>query len=1173
MTPAPGSRPHSAHEDHGDLPPASGTRTLSPAGPSPVPEEGRPFGPRYLLLRQLGKGGMGEVWKARDRELDQTVALKMIRPDLIEDPALLERFKRETTLARMVTHRNVCRIYDIGEVEGTRFISMEYLEGSDLKALIRREGPLPKEKAVPIAIAISEGLKAAHDAGVVHRDLKPQNIFIDRQGFAHVMDFGIAFSGETAGLTRTGALLGTPEYMSPEQVRGERLDERSDIFSLGLILYEMVTGDVAFAADSVASSMYRRLVDKPRRPREIREEIPLFLEKVILRCLEKEPAFRYQSVGEILADLRTEHAPRAGWGRVRPLVGWKTAVAGALVATLVVAGILIERRGLRWGRPAGSARTLALLPFENATGNPSLDWTRSALPALMADRLDGFSGLRLLDGERTQRALETLKLPLTGSYTPFDVRRAASVLGADFVATGRLSRAGSRLQVQTHLQRQVGQGLQEAAAGRAEGTGEDAIFDLAARMTGTLATGMKAQPPRDLASRRVLTRSVEALGLYAEALELYRSGRFPEAARRLEGAVGKDPQFAVAQALLSQAYARSGDRERAVTASDLALKNSGALTDHEARLARARQAVLQGRIDRGIEEYRGVIGAYPQDSDARVELAAVLEQKGDLAGAAAELQRCVTLDPALAPARFSLGFIRMKQGDHEAALKIFSDLLAAYTQAGDDVGTAKIYHALGNMKMVVSQYADALRYYRQALEVMTRLDDKAGMASTLENMASILRTQGKYPEALQAAHRSLDLRVEVGDPRGIAYTWIALGEIDEDAGQIREAKKCYEESLKITRDLNDPSLLARNLSSLGYVSSVLGDYSQAYLMYQEALGKRREVGDKRELLKSLIEIGLIEQWQGRYDKALDYATESMTIAREIGEKAGAVVVSTNVGMIDDDQGSYGPALKALREALEGARAIGDQNLVAAALVALGGTLAHLGSLDEATRSLAEAERLIGEIRSDVLAPELLSFQAEVAGRRGETERCLKLLNEALRRAESLADRRLVLLARLNLGRWLLATGRPGGSADLERVAQEAGSAGIAPLRVRALSYVAASGDGLPDAARAAKADQAVKEGRTMRLREALVPAYTALARRAAAKGDTREACDRFLQVGALTREMADGLQEPYGGALLGRADLVRLTKEAQEYIRRSGTPAERQAAESSFPGPRSPEKP
>ncbi|HKY31465.1 MAG TPA: serine/threonine-protein kinase, partial [Candidatus Polarisedimenticolia bacterium] len=285
---------------------SSGILTSTRFTPPPAPQEaGTPFGPRYVLLQRLGRGGMGEVWKARDLELNQVVALKMIRPELVERPEFLERFRNEINLARKVTHRNVTRIHDLGEVGGTRFISMELIDGVSLGEFIKQEGPLPEAKALSIATGICEGLKAAHEVGVIHRDLKPQNIHIDHEGTAHIMDFGIAVSGETSGLTRTGALIGTPEYMSPEQVRGEKLDARSDIYSLGLILYEMVTGDLPFVSDSAASSMYKRLSEKPRKPREIRQDVPVFLESIILRCLEKEKAFRYAGVGELLSDLES----------------------------------------------------------------------------------------------------------------------------------------------------------------------------------------------------------------------------------------------------------------------------------------------------------------------------------------------------------------------------------------------------------------------------------------------------------------------------------------------------------------------------------------------------------------------------------------------------------------------------------------------------------------------------------------------------------------------------------------------------------------------------------------------------------------------------------------------------------------------------------------------------
>ena len=217
---------------------------------------------RYEILQILGEGGMGAVYKAKDRELNRTVALKVIRADLAKHPAIIDRFKQELLLAHQVTHRNVIRIYDLGEAEGMKFITMEYIEGEDLRSLLLDNKKFAPAEAVEIMEQVCRALEAAHSVGVIHRDLKPQNIMQDKSGRIVVMDFGLARTLEGDGMTQTGALVGTMEYMSPEQALGKQLDQRSDLFALGLILYELLTGQMPFKAESAVASLIKRTQER-----------------------------------------------------------------------------------------------------------------------------------------------------------------------------------------------------------------------------------------------------------------------------------------------------------------------------------------------------------------------------------------------------------------------------------------------------------------------------------------------------------------------------------------------------------------------------------------------------------------------------------------------------------------------------------------------------------------------------------------------------------------------------------------------------------------------------------------------------------------------------------------------------------------------------------------------
>ena len=347
------------------------------------------FGPRYRVERLLGQGGMGAVYLAYDQDLGRRVALKLVRPELTISTETMTRFRQELLLASKISHRNILRIHDLGDAGGMKFISMAYVDGEDLHQLLSREGKLPLDRTLHIARQLCAALDAAHSEGVAHRDLKPQNIMMGKDDHVFVTDFGLAKSLDAVdGMTQSGAMMGTPRYMAPEQVEAKSVDARTDIYALGLIFYEMLTGDVPFKAETTLQLMYKRAHEIPPAPKTLVADIPDWLNNVVMKCLERDPANRYQSAGAILADIDAQQkpatppfaepaslllrpaAPASGRGKGRRYI-W-AGVAAAAVVGLAIGGRLYFTRS---AHTLSEKDTILVGDFANSTGDAVFDDT------------------------------------------------------------------------------------------------------------------------------------------------------------------------------------------------------------------------------------------------------------------------------------------------------------------------------------------------------------------------------------------------------------------------------------------------------------------------------------------------------------------------------------------------------------------------------------------------------------------------------------------------------------------------------------------------------------------------------------------------------------------------------------------------------------------------------
>ncbi len=1114
---------------------------------------GTRLGSRYEIEAVLGTGGMGAVYRARDLELNRTVALKVIRPELLSNPEAVDRFKREVLLASQVTHRNVLRIHDLGEAGHLKFLSMHYVDGTDLHEILRRDGPLPFDKALPIVRQIAGALQAAHDAGVVHRDLKPRNILIDAAGVPYIADFGISRPLDTGKtMTGTGAILGTIKYMSPEQARGETPGPRSDIYSLGVMMYEIFTGRLPFSGDNELSVMMKRVHEDAPTVRSALPQFPLWLSSVVARALKRNPDERYQSAADLLRDLDRQHATRS-WKR--PL----RSAAMAAGAVLALAGLVM---GVRWfsapqsgtaAAPVAPVASLLVMPLRNATGEARFDWIREGLTDLLRSDLAQAKALRIAGSERVGEALAGLGIPLAEESRPASVQRIGKLVGVENVVTGSLLRAGNRFRLEASIMRI---GPTAAVPGDPivlEGEGEEAIFSLVDDLTERIRDELHVSGgwrETDQAVAEISTGSVAALGHYSEGLALSRAGNLLEAAARLEKAVEEDPAFALAHALLAQTYDRLGQGDRAMAEAAKAVETMGKTSSYEASRIRAIAASLSGDLEGAAGAYRALTEAAPNDAQAHFDLALILEEAGKLEEALPAMVRVVELDPRNPEAHYALGRLRAKTGDSAAALQELTAALGIHAEAGNEAGRATVLNGIGNTFLRIDRHDDALENFNQSLEIRRRLGDQGGVRVVLGNIALIQSIKGDYDGAIVSARESLSISETIGDAIGVAKAHTYLGDIHQQAGRTTDALVEYQEGLRLAREAGDEAVLAETLGSLGFIHGVMGRYVESYFFHKEALEKKREIGDKREMTIALINVAIAEQFQGRYEEALKFYLEALSLGKEIDNRESVAVASGNTSNINEDQGRYGAALEQLAGALAIAREMEDQGLVALFLAYTGSTKLRLGDMKGADAALEEAIAIAREIQSIPVLAEALIYRGESLLAAADVRRSLEVMNEAVAAAKQAEEHRLGLLARLVRGEARRS------ATELQGILREADAAGLKPYVSRARL---ALGRALLEGGRAgealAQAEGAVKMATSLGQKDLLVQAHHVAARALSARGgagDLDKAVAHYEGAVTALLEVSSQLPEQLRSFLLARPSTASLLADARPALERAG---------------------
>jgi serine/threonine protein kinase/tetratricopeptide (TPR) repeat protein len=1129
---------------------------------------GEAFGVRYHVIRLLGAGGMGAVYQAWDEELGVAVAIKVIKPEVLSDPEagedLERRFKRELLLARQVTHKNVVRIHDLGEIDGIKYITMPYVQGSDLATLIKRHGKLSVERTVALARQIAGGLAAAHEAGVVHRDLKPENIMVEGDA-ALIMDFGIARALSGTERTVAGAVRGTIGYMAPEQARGEEVDQRADIYAFGLIMYDMLLGRVRHArsGQNAVAELMERMQRAPQPARELDPNVPVDLDSIVSRCIEPDPHARYQTTGELVEALNQldadGHLIAGGTTTVRvpttpvnlpapapapargPSARAMLAIAAAVI--LAVAGIVFGLFLLRDRQEQAtssvtatqSQSTLAILPFRNASGDPSLDWLGSALADILRTEIGQSSNLRTISSERLQQLLTDLRIPAGSSLDPGTLRRLAEFSNAQAVLWGQFLSFGNEIRIDATIEDLQGQ---RSIPLKAQAPTQAALVGVLGELAGTVRASLGRSDASDLsASAKPSSQSLMALRYYNEGLSLSRQGKHSEALKSFEASTREDPGFALAYSRLAEAYKIQGYDNEAEQFSRKAAGMSDALPAREKYLVLAAHARVVGDTAKAIESYESLLEAAPEDADVRYELARLQEDTGALDRARENYLTVLKGDPKYLDALVAAGRVEIRRREPQAALDHLNQALMLAIQFENDEARGNILNATGIAYKRLNKSDEALRYYTDALEIRRRLGQKGGVAATLTEIAQVNVMMGQPADALKNYTESLQLRREIGDRRGTANTLAELGSFHFNRSEYGQALTLYRESLQIHRETGNRSTEALLLNNIGSVYFNQAQYEDALTYFERALALREQLKVPADIAQTVHNLAEVNVRMGQYDNALEQYLRALDLNRSAGNKRGAAIGSYSVGTLFEYQGRYGASLSSKEEALKTYQELGDSGFwLVEMLSGRGDALSELGRFEEARTALNDALTRARELKNPVLVGQTLNYLGDSHYYAGDFPAARTLFEQALQTANGAKERHLVLLSQVNLAK-LDAREKPAAAVTvLTRLVKEADQENLRYLSTAAAIHL---GEALGRVKRYAPARQeltrAIATSERLGLRALLASSHYALGVVLAAEGNAAEAEQHRGQAARIVNEI---YQEAGNESIRKRTDLA-----------------------------------
>jgi serine/threonine protein kinase/tetratricopeptide (TPR) repeat protein/TolB-like protein len=827
--------------------PTFSTPSSDRSGSSGAPEPGMDFGTRFHIEKLLGAGGMGKVYRAFDKELSRTVALKTLQPDLISDPTVIQRFKQELLLASRISHKNILRIHDLNDFEGTKYITMAFIEGQDLNQILKEAGPLPLDRTLKFIRQLCGALDAAHSEGVIHRDFKPHNVLVGKDDQVYVSDFGLATSLESAqmGMTRSGAVVGTPRYMSPEQVEGKRVDNRTDIYSLGIVFYEMVTGQVPFSGESTWQLMYQRVQQAPIDVKEVKPDLPDYVARVIMHCLEKDPANRYQTAREIVADLDANRSPSLSTSLSSksqtsrsvqiniPIAEnrwWYAVPAGGILAVILFFAIPKSRH---WvfpptktavstttaapvnGLPSiAKGKYVAVLPFRVIGDQSALGYVADGVVEAISAKLFQIKDVRLTAPAAAAKTDPKMALP-----------QVAKELGVNLLVHGTVQGTGDKLRITVTLDNMAENRIvwsQEFAGV----TGD--LLTLEDQIYGRIVDALEMKPSdAELAAATAHpTENIEAYNLYLRGRSAM-SGNVDDANTQAamnyyNGALQKDPGFSLAYAGLADAnlqmYFQKKDKfwsDKAIEAAKQAERLNSKLSEVHFTLGSVYAAT--GQTVQAITENKRALELAPNSDEAYRRLGNAYIANNQKDEALRALEKAVELNPYYWNNLTALGNAYLNFGEPEKAAKLYaqtiqlepdnpagySNLATVYFSEGkyeESITsfqkalklkpTAAIYSNLGTAFFYLKRYPEMIAMFEKAVEMSPTEESLTGnLADGYRMVGNKQKAQETYDKAISLGFKELRVNPRNSTVVGnLALYYAKKGDLEQAREFIKKAR-------------------------------------------------------------------------------------------------------------------------------------------------------------------------------------------------------------------------------------------------------------------------------------------------------------------------------------------------------------------------------------------------